>query len=155
MSPAGSLIVGIGSAHGDDQAGWRLIDELTAKETTGAELRKASVPHDMIEWMNHIQSLHIADACDSHTDVQRLDLSNGDLACSRNADSRSSHQLGLSHVIGLIDSLGRLPKQVVLWAIPGERFQPNGELSDACINQIRRCADRIHHELASGELDHA
>jgi hydrogenase maturation protease len=156
-SPAGqTLVVGIGSPHGDDQAGWLLIDRLAAGHQPAFQLRKANVPHDMIDWMHTCLSLHIADACDSHGEIQRIQLAGTDQTTPQDAPwpqivtqtrSRTSHQLGIGSVIQLADSLGILPQEVVLWTIPGSRFSPQDTISDACAEQIRLCADRIQRDL--------
>lgn len=78
------LIVGIGSAHGDDQAGWLVIRQLqellTADDGRGirgtsnavsefaelsVECRQAQSPVDLLDWIEGHETLHIVDACDS------------------------------------------------------------------------------------------
>ena len=63
-----ALIVGIGSAHGDDQAGWKAIELLEQLNLKGVDLRKASVPHDLIDWLDEIFILHIVDSCTAASD---------------------------------------------------------------------------------------
>jgi len=141
------LVVGIGSAHGDDQAGWLLIDALLLRNRTSVPLRKAAVPHDMIDWLDDCKSLHIVDACDSEDAVRRFDLSNGNVTTNTNTRCGSSHQMGVGDVMQLARSLGRLPEQVILWAIPGHNFHPGGAISEPCMKQVELCADRIQKDL--------
>jgi hydrogenase maturation protease len=148
--PPCSLVVGIGSAHGDDQAGWRLIDTLKSRDHAAAQLRKASVPHDMIDWMDACEWLHVVDACDSLDAVRQLDLPSGQIASQAETRSSNSHQIGVSGVIELAASLGRLPERVTLWAIPAKNFHANSEIGDACMKHVELCADLIQREL-----DHA
>jgi Ni,Fe-hydrogenase maturation factor len=81
------LIVGIGSPHGDDSAGWHVVEQLRHHLGTGVEsglqtestsrfqpsraaprsiqLRQAMVPHDLIDWLSDCTALYIIDSCDS------------------------------------------------------------------------------------------
>lgn len=145
--PLRILVVGIGSAHGDDQAGWRLIDTLVSRNHASAELRKASVPHDMMDWMDGCESLHVVDACDSENAVRRLDVSSGDISSPVKTRSSNSHQIGVGGVIELAKSLGLLPKRVMLWAIPGKEFFPNGDIGGQCMEQVELCAHLIQREI--------
>ena len=151
IGPTRHLVVGIGSAHGDDRAGWQLIDALISrKQHSSVELRKASVPHDMIDWMDTCHWLHIVDACESESVVQRLDCSQGQVAIENMTRSGGSHQIGVGNILELAESLGRLPQHVTLWAIPATQFQANKEISKSCSSEVERCAN-----LIQGELDHA
>jgi hydrogenase maturation protease len=152
IRPIRHLVIGIGSAHGDDRAGWQLIDALMLrKQHASVGLRKASVPHDMIDWMDDCQRLHIVDACESNSDrVQRLDRSEGRIAIENMTRSRGSHQIGVGDVLELAESLGKLPPHVTVWAIPGAQFRVNQTISEPCRDHVERCAD-----LIQGELDHA
>lgn len=147
-APHRSLVVGIGSAHGDDQAGWQLIDALKARKLASSQLRKASVPHHLMDWLADCDSLHVVDAWEGDGAVLRLDVSGGCITCSRKTRSSNSHQLSIGGVIELADSLGLLPERVMLWAIPGQAFGPNGEIGDRCMQQVELCANRIQRELA-------
>ena len=71
------LIVGVGSAHGDDQAGWLVADELTRRIPDGRfiSVRKASVPLDFLDWLENVKVLHLIDAIQASgcgNDVRRL-----------------------------------------------------------------------------------
>ena len=44
MSLHGNLIVGVGSTHGDDQAGWRLIDVLEDMDDVQDVFTNAAFP---------------------------------------------------------------------------------------------------------------
>ncbi len=59
------LFVGIGSPHGDDQAGWLLADLLRGQFASagGILVRQAVVPADILDWLNGVEHLHVCDAC--------------------------------------------------------------------------------------------
>lgn len=146
-APSTDLIVGVGSAHGDDQAGWRLVDTLIARNRTSAQLRKVSSPHELIDWLEGCECLHVVDACDRRTDLLRLDISSGCIPVAIETRSSSSHQVGVGTVVELAKSLGLLPQRALLWAIPGESFAPHGDIGDGCQKEVENCAGLIEKEL--------
>ena len=88
MSHSGKVLVaGLGSPHGDDQAGW-LVAELLLKKASGTVgvseaqdenlmpessrhlfqdvvVRRALIPLDVLDWLEGVDVLHICDACES------------------------------------------------------------------------------------------
>jgi hydrogenase maturation protease len=57
------LLAGLGSPHGDDQAGWLMVDELAealSREDL-VECRKASIPIDLLDWIEPFDAVHIVD----------------------------------------------------------------------------------------------
>lgn len=62
-SKSRALVVGLGSFHGDDRAGWNVIDQLERISLPGIELRKAIIPLDILDWVDAFSSLHLIDAC--------------------------------------------------------------------------------------------
>ncbi len=70
------LVIGVGSPHGDDRAGWQVIDQLAemwaaehplldeeALPTAQAwQLHKAVVPHDILDWLTAAAQVHLIDA---------------------------------------------------------------------------------------------
>ncbi len=65
-----TLIIGVGSPHGDDRAGWEVIDrlmeeiatEVASVNATSLQLHKAAVPHDILDWLTSDTIVHIIDA---------------------------------------------------------------------------------------------
>ena len=154
------LVVGIGSPHGDDQAGWMLIERLSALVSREATLRTASVPHNLIDWTDGCDALHLVDACefgacefaacDVGETVRRIELTDesslGKIASLTRC--QSSHQFGIGKAIELGQVLGKVPRRIVIWAIPGENFGPCQRVSDLCREQVDHCALLIAAELA-------
>jgi hydrogenase maturation protease len=63
MKPQKILLAGLGSPHGDDQAGWLVVDELS-QAFSGEDhvvCRKASVPIDLLDWIEPFDAVHIVD----------------------------------------------------------------------------------------------
>ena len=50
-------------AHGDDTAGWRVVELLRSVLIDGVELHCAAHPIDILEQLQGISDLHVCDAC--------------------------------------------------------------------------------------------
>ena len=174
------LLAGVGSMLGDDQVGWlvaeRIAENLSAttgdshSSAGGASLccripsgsvgvRLASVPLDVLDWMDGVQHLHVIDACRSlHPagEIHRLDWSV--LATSALSDDQDSalrigghttHDFGIVDVLKLAEQTGRLPDDVVVWAIDGKRFELGKELTDEVGKAVPITVDRILAEVTA------
>lgn len=65
--PQRILIAGLGSPHGDDQAGWLIAENLASQcqENSDTMIRRASIPLDLLDWLEGVDVLHICDACEA------------------------------------------------------------------------------------------
>ena len=146
-----TLVVGIGSPHGDDQAGWLLIERLSSYQLRDVSLRKAAVPHNLFDWTDDCTALHVVDACPIEDDLHRIEVRD-QLSMARVnklSPDKSSHDLGVATVIDLGRSLGVLPHKIIVWAIPGTEFEPGQPVTTLCQQQIDQCVVRIAGELGS------
>lgn len=166
-----TLVVGIGSSHGDDRAGWNAIDQLQHRAAQHIELRHASVPHDLLNWLGGVETLHIVDAYSANGGVPSLLRFDGvvgvqdgqssirwQTADGERADSPTlptepafrsggSHQIGVASVLELALCLEQMPPVVVLWGIPGYHFSPADQLSPQCVAATEKCVEAIAKEL--------
>jgi hydrogenase maturation protease len=157
------MVVGIGSPNGDDKAGWRVIDLLSPRVADVCQLRRAKVPHELIDWIDDIDVLHVVDACeadeshcrvlryqvaaDNH-DISLLSTQNGQIATLPRLRSGNTHQMDFSSVVQLARQLKKLPDDVTVWTVPGREFGPGEAVHPDCEVQIRCCADMLAWELA-------
>ncbi len=159
------LVIGIGSPHGDDRVGWDVIDRLAPLAPKWNVLRKATVPNDILDWLEDDQTTHIIDAsCDDLPGLRRFDITRNDagqlLASfsdtlgSKNASftfsalrSNSTHQLDLFSILELVVVLGRLPRQLVLWTISVKSIAKNSDIDPATLERVQECVGRIAKEL--------
>ena len=155
-----TLVVGIGSPHGDDQAGWEVIKQLSDRLVGDFTFRKASVPHDILDWLHSELNLHIVDASldsepgvrrhairqqpDPSVQINQLQPLSADFAEMTFPDVRSSssHQLDLLSVLKLASTLGKLPNQFILWTVSMGNCMGTGTAS-----RVSECARRIANEL--------
>ena len=145
------LFIGLGSAHGDDQAGWIAAEELERQlggRTRDVTIRQLSSPLDVIEELENVECLIVCDAFDAPLTIgqlQRWVWPTSDLLRTR---SSSSHQLGLLEVLELAAALNRLPQRVEIWGIGGAEFRPSSEASPLVRATGLRLATQLSEELA-------
>ncbi len=143
------LVVGIGSPHGDDQAGWLVASELQRRLVSPSETlacRLAKSPSDLLDWLEDVTHLIVCDSYDSPTELGELRLWHWPADRLLRTRSSSSHQLGLLNVLDLATNIGRLPSRVEIWAIGGGRFSPETEPSPL----VREACQRLAFQLWEG-----
>lgn len=150
------LLVGLGSHHGDDQLGWKLAEEVG--KSVAIPVRQATVPADLLHWMDGVQELHLCDACQGHGirapgklhrweyRVQAMNLEDilpgvEMLRCS------NSHQLSLGAVLSLARTLHLLPPRVVIWAIEGKCCEAGQSISDEIMLQLPALVQQLASDL--------
>ena len=153
------MCVGLGSAHGDDQAGWQIAEVLATRSTTGSPVlvRKAANPSDLLDWLAGVEQLHIVDAWTADRAVGTMHRIECRRSMTDNAErlpeldrlrSAGTHQFGVAAVIDLAATLGRLPDRVVVHAVCGRDFRPGAALSPDLEQALPQLADAIWSELA-------
>lgn len=151
MNQHNTLVVGIGSSHGDDQAGWLVVDSLSkAHAQFYINVRKAQSPADVLHWLEDIDRLIICDACrglDRVGTVRRFPWPAIEL---QTATFSGTHDLSLTAALTLAEHLGRLPGEVEIWAVEGAAGEMESPISPEVsaalpqiVNQIMR---RLHDE---------
>lgn len=138
-----TLIVAVGSSHGDDQAAWHVADLLSSSLCRDTRIVKASVPLNMIDWLENVDRLYIIDACEGGGDVGqllRLSWPDGQLTKLRAA---GTHDFDVPSVLDLAEKLNRLPPSISIWAIVGENFAPQRKISDRVEGNLPAIAKTI------------
>ncbi len=145
------LFVGLGSPHGDDQAGWLVASELQRRMAGLPEsltCRLAKSPSDLLDWLDDVTHLIACDCCDSPAQVGELRMWHWPADRFVRTRSSSSHQLGLPDVLDLATNIGRLPPRVEIWAIGGGRFAPETEPSRLVREACQRLAFQLWEDFA-------
>ncbi len=166
------LIVGIGSAHGDDQAGWHVIrmlqEMLTADDLWQncstlpprfelaewqLELRQAQSPTDLLDWIEGQETLLIIDACDSPKSAEphtfEFSLETRHTSAAWRSVLETGRCLGGTHgfdvlsVLDLTVHLGKPPERVVFWLVPGTTFERSESLSETALQTVGMTVQRI------------
>ncbi|MCA9131848.1 MAG: hypothetical protein KDA45_01780 [Planctomycetales bacterium] len=164
-----TLIIGLGSPHGNDRVGWDaidLLDEEFAEEETIA-CYKAAVPHDILDWLDNATPTHLIDACSGpqaaglRLEITRDALGGLQALCS-DADgtchevvfpklrSTSSHQFDLQSTLELASALDTLPRRLILWTIPIPSAIVEGKVQPEVEQLTSACVQRLALELRGG-----
>lgn len=164
-----TLVVGIGSPHGDDQAGWHVAESLRdlisgsrddlrdPAGNTDLLIRNATIPLDLLDWLDGVDTLHVIDACDSPDQpgtICRLEWSEDGSGQSIDRVLKaptlrrgSSHDLGVVDVLQLAERVRSLPPRVVIWAVTGSQFGPGAALDESVRDGAVAVISRIAAEL--------
>jgi hydrogenase maturation protease len=138
-----SLLVGIGSPHGDDRVGWEVVRHVAQVLGDSVAVRCLRTPADLFDLLPGIETLDICDALASDAAV-------GSVCCWRwpapeieRAPFSGSHDLSLPAVLALAETLGRLPAHVRIWGIGVKPGGALGSLSAAAAAVVPRVVERI------------
>jgi Ni,Fe-hydrogenase maturation factor len=166
------LIVGLGSAHADDQIGWIIADRLkvSLENQPDIAVRRAAVPLDILDWMDDAERLVLCDACEcidllpdylnpNYKRWHRFEWTGGRFTASDSEDTsasfrelpaqpdRGSHDFGISVVLRLAETTGQLNVPVTLWAIEGRCFLPDQKLSNDASLNISQAVDAMTRDV--------
>jgi len=136
-------IIGLGSPHGDDQAGWLAVNRLARVGAIDAQPIALNRTADLLDHLAGCQHLILIDACQTGaapgTVYQvawpdpRFDTRPG----------RSTHGLSLVEMLHLATALGTCPPSVVLFAVEVEACQPASEPSAPVRRAIAQLVKRV------------
>jgi hydrogenase maturation protease len=140
------LIVGFGSPHGDDRAGWCVVEQLLAAGVSGRLVRIARTPADVWDWCDPHRELTLCDAIADGAPPGRVRRWTwpDDSFPARYA---GTHDLPLSEVLDIGASLGCLPERVTICTISGAAFVPGSEPSPAVLEAALQLADELRGAL--------
>ncbi len=137
------LVIGLGSSHGDDQAGWLVIDFLLALGADERSIRKAAHPADILSWAEANRNLTICDAGSPRGQPGRVghwSWPQDQLEASRLC---GTHDMPLGDVLALGRHADRCPEQVEIWTIEGAAFLAMTDASAAVTASARQVAEQV------------
>lgn len=143
------LFLGLGSPHGDDQAGWLVIEFLHRCGVPVADAMALHSPDEIYHRCALDRELILCDAAAGTyaTGTIRRWLWPGFPLPERR---HGSHDLPLGEVLSLGQTLGLCPAEVVIWTITGNHFAPGDEISAS----VRKAAESLANSLCE-ECGHA
>jgi hydrogenase maturation protease len=139
-------VLGVGSQHGDDAAGWRVVEMLRRRPGLSAQLAVIEPPQ-LLDHLAGCRRLILVDACRAGRPpgtVIRLQWPDPLLRSQRH---RSSHGLAVGDALALAEALGWLPPQVLLWGVEMASCQPAGDLSPEVARALPELERQILQEL--------
>jgi hypothetical protein len=169
MTTTAALVAGLGSAHGDDQAGWLAVDHLNVLLSEGSgsrirvDARRISSPIDLLTLLPEYPRVLICDAVQcspaaASPDCLRIELpqpwtaqSLADCFTPATSPRTGTHGIGLFDVLQIAQfqlPLSSRTPRVTLYAIPASDFSALALPSPATIEFAHRAADHMLRELA-------
>jgi hydrogenase maturation protease len=145
--PVTTVVAGVGSPFGDDQAGWRLVDMLQRRPHLPIRLRKVDEPTRIIDDLRGCSKLIIVDACRSvcHAGaVTRLKWPDPRIA---QCHCHSTHGVGVHEALQLAERLGRLPADVEIYGIEVRDCAPGREICQEVLQAVAELEGVIWAEL--------
>jgi hydrogenase maturation protease len=143
------LILGLGSPHGDDVAGWLTIDALHRHGVPRSAARRVSDPTDLWNWVMLETDLLLIDACTGTGPVGTLRKHDWPQMVLPSHGPRNSHRFPLGEALALGRTLQLCPATVTVWTIEGQRFDPE-MTPDAA---VAAAAERLAESLVRGVHD--
>ncbi|HWB10127.1 MAG TPA: hydrogenase maturation protease [Pirellulales bacterium] len=148
MTPT-TLLVGLGSFHGDDRAGWEVVERLASRGgILNCTCKLLRSPGELLDVLEGVERLVICDACapdGAAGSVHCWHWPADTLLCQR---ASGSHNLSLVDALRLAKELARLPASVTVWGVEGADFTPGSELSPAVRDGVEKAVEQIATWLA-------
>lgn len=149
------LVIGMGSAHGDDQAGWKLASMLQAAPPAGATVAAVSDPSALLNRLGDCDRLIVVDAMRTGAPPGTVGRWTWPDAGLEQKLGRSSHGVGVGSVLSLAERLGLLPAEVILLGIEAENIQPGAALSPVIADALPQLCARVRQEMGCEPCMHS
>lgn len=142
---APTLIVGLGSSHGDDQLGWRLAERIAARRPRHVTVRVASEPAEILGWLEG-GPLHVCDAYAGTVGQWRRWVW-PKLPPRKPVPRLSGHTLSLADSLAVAEQVGLLPETVIIWGVAGAVFAAAGAISPGADSAVEHVISRLLGEI--------
>jgi hydrogenase maturation protease len=143
------IVVGVGSSHGDDQAGWFVVSQLRDLGYPDAALYRAVHPADLFDVALIDRPLIVCDACEGSNargTIHRFIWPTDRLL---EHHSNGTHDLSLLNVLMIGQTIACFPKTVTIWTIEGQTWSSEApaaaEVENSAAVVARRIWDDVHH----------
>lgn len=141
-------VIGLGSHHGDDQAGWLVIDRLRERLFPHERLNRILHPADLLEVAEKTDALIICDACAGEGAAGKIDRWRWPAGPAVSTRHSGSHDLNLYEVLELGRQLDCLPESVEIWTIQGSMWMPGSQPSAAVQRAAGELAESVTRACA-------
>lgn len=143
-------LIGIGNPfRSDDGVGWFVVD--TLDNVLPPSITRCKVKADpalLLHLFETHSTVFIVDATQRETtDAAWLRLDATATSALEKEKITSTHGITLREAIELARTLGQLPKQLTLYLIPAENFEPSNTLTPSVKKAAERLATTLKKEL--------
>ncbi|MFV1964945.1 MAG: hydrogenase maturation protease [Pirellulaceae bacterium] len=140
-------VVGVGSPHGDDQAGWRLVELLEGEELPDTDVVAVRGAVSIVDCLQDCRTAILIDACRSGASpgtITRMVWPDPRVSLQHD---RTTHGFGLAGALELARRLNRLPEHVVVYGVEIASCEPGAELSPAVEGVLPDLARQVLGEV--------
>jgi len=142
------LVVGIGSHHGDDIAGWLVLDQLQAIGISPQYLVRIRHPAALLDVAEPDRQLILCDACHGLGQPGSIRLWNWPTDLLISTRHCTSHDVSLPDVLQLGVRLGALPQLIAIWGIEGLNWEPGSGHSPEVSQGAVAVANRLSRNFS-------
>jgi hydrogenase maturation protease len=146
-----SLIVGLGSPHGDDQLGWVAVDRLRPRLPAGIISAKVPGGLELLEALEGHETVIVIDAvapAGRPGTIRSFAWPSAELGHNT---PRSTHGLGLVQALHLAETLGCLPGFVRIYTLEARDITPVAQLSEDVAQRLDAVVEAVLDDLNSRE----
>lgn len=147
MTKQRPFVIGLGSPHGDDQAGWLVVEALQQRGWSEQEARNISQPIDLIDLLPDPRPLLLCDAASDRESTGRCRSWNWPEQELPTLKPAGSHNIPLAGVLELARKLKVLKGSVELRTIDGSDWTSFTQAAATVAAAARQLAAEI--DLAS------
>jgi len=146
-----SLVVGLGSPHGDDQLGWVVVDRLRPRLPAGITADKVHGGLELLECLEGHEAAVVIDAAapaGRPGTIRSFAWPSTKLA---HCGPWSTHGLGLVQALQLAETLGRLPQRVNIYTIEAQDTSPGAPLSGNVAQRLDAVVEAVLRDVTCRE----
>ena len=142
-----TVVAGFGSPHGDDQAGWQVVDLLRRRQYLPARAMKITEGTQLIDELDRCRRLIIVDACRCGVPIGAITRLRWPDPRIRQRHNHSTHGVGVCNALQLAERLDRMPPCVEVFGIEIGSHRPLDEVSAEVIKAATELEEIIYAEL--------
>jgi hydrogenase maturation protease len=143
-----SLVIGIGSPHGDDCVGWEVTRRVAVVAGEELPVRCVRSPVELLDWLDGVAALEICDAVVGDSAAGTVTCWQWPAPEIEQAPFLGTHDLSLPVVLALAEKLKRLPPIVRIWGVGIKASGALAPLSEDAAAAVSMAAERICAALA-------
>jgi hydrogenase maturation protease len=148
-----NVIIGVGSPHGNDAIGWRVVEGLQMAMDERVAIRAVMEPTQLLDHLDGCTNLWIVDACrcgQSQGEITRWAWPEDTREIAR--DASSTHTMSLPAVLELAAALGKLPERIVIFAVEiGSHALVGEEMCDEVAAAAMELVERVREEVSAAQ----
>jgi hydrogenase maturation protease len=148
-----TLVVGLGSPHGDDRLGWVAVERLRPRLPAGVLALALGSGLELLDCLGDHDRAVVIDAVSPAGrpgTIRCFDWPCPELAARAPG---STHGLGLVEALRLAELLGRLPRRVAISTIEAQQTSPGAPLSESVMQALDMVVETVLLSLAGCERE--